>query len=47
MIIEKIKCPNCGNTVMGIITELWPFEGYFGHCENCDYDITESEWNKI
>jgi len=42
-----IICPICGATVEGEIEYLCPFNGYYGHCENCNYDITESEWEEV
>ena len=45
----KIKCPKCGETVMGNINPFpgIPFFNYYGHCEKCNYDITESEFEEI
>lgn len=48
MRIEIIICPNCGKLVRGEITtfDWFPFDGYYGYCENCGYIILESEWEK-
>lgn len=40
----KIRCPKCGNICVGIIEETIPWETYFGHCPDCGYLITESDW---
>lgn len=48
-IIVEIQCPNCNNVLEGKIEshDNFPFVSYFGHCNRCDYDITESEWDEV
>lgn len=41
----KIKCPVCEKEVFGVedyTTLPWP--SFYGHCQSCNYHITESEW---
>jgi C4-type Zn-finger protein len=42
----KVKCPECGKITDGIIEYLIPFNSYCAYCENCNYHITESEWEE-
>ena len=48
-IIEKIKCPCCGEIVNGEIINAkgLPYYTYQAFCNNCNYFIGESEWEKL
>jgi C4-type Zn-finger protein len=46
---ERIICPNCDHEQDA---EVWQANGfphavYVHTCENCEYTITESEWNLV
>lgn len=45
---EKIICPKCSKVVIGTISEVsgYHFLSYYAYCNECDYIITESEWEK-
>ena len=50
-----VKCPICNEPVEGEIntylinSKYNPtfIKGYYAHCNKCNYDITESEWDEI
>ena len=44
---ERIKCPECSKEQVGIVQLTKPFNTYIHRCGYCNYQITESEWNKI
>jgi hypothetical protein len=45
----KIQCPKCHSIIKGekITYKNFIFNGYYGHCDVCDYVITESEWEEV
>ena len=47
----KVICPNCGCIVEGEVTShIWDnhyIDGYYAHCDKCDYEIMESEWDEV
>ena len=45
--IETIECPVCNHIQDAIVEHTEIFNTYIHECENCQYLITESEWNKI
>lgn len=44
--IEKIVCPECEAVQDAIVEETVPFFTYIHSCVNCDYVITESDWQR-
>lgn len=44
---DTIECPECKHQQKAYVeyTEAWPI--FIKRCEQCDYTIMESEWNKI
>jgi hypothetical protein len=46
---EIIECPECGRYLVGEIYYSFsvPFGVYRAKCEDCDYDILESEWKTV
>lgn len=44
---EQIICPNCGKVQEAIVEQKIPFWSYVHECKNCNYIITESEWNRV
>ena len=51
---ETVFCPKCRAEIMGLISELklgsdgsFPFLDYTAYCPDCDYFITESEWEHV
>lgn len=51
----KVKCPRCGQTVEGEVNRylINPKHNptfiyrHYAYCKECDYHITESEWEEI
>lgn len=45
--IEKIVCPECGKIQFAEV-ETTPFWDIYVHeCKDCDFIITESEWERV
>lgn len=44
---ERIKCPECLKEQTAILKLTKPFHTKIHRCGYCNYQITESEWNKI
>ena len=44
---EFIKCPECGHIQPAYIKETIIFDSYNHRCEQCDYLITESDWQPV
>jgi ribosomal protein L37AE/L43A len=42
---EVIVCPGCDNECKATVIHTVPFFTYIHNCNNCDYVITESDWN--
>ena len=42
---EVIVCPGCDNECNATVIHTVPFYTYIHNCNNCDYVITESDWN--
>ena len=42
---EVIKCPACNAVQVAEAVESWPWWGYVHNCQECNYTITESEWD--
>ena len=49
LLTEKVICPSCDNIIDGEIKRFnsFPFDAYYGHCDKCDYNITESDWHPL
>lgn len=43
---EKIECPECNKKQNAKVLHTEIFWTYIHNCINCNYVITESEWNK-
>lgn len=46
---EHIHCPKCGSVLSGMIISKHgnPFDVYDAYCPDCDYFVTESEWETV
>jgi MinD superfamily P-loop ATPase len=42
---ELIVCPECKHECNATVIHTVPFFTYIHDCHNCDYVITESDWN--
>ena len=42
---ELIVCPECKHECKATVIHTVPFFTYIHNCNNCDYVITESDWN--
>ena len=45
----KVKCPICEQAVKGEIKSVpgIPHLSYYAYCKDCNYDITESEFEEV
>lgn len=44
---ETILCPECGSKELATVRHKRPWWVYLHECQNCDYVIMESEWEKV
>lgn len=44
---EKIRCPNCGLLQAAKVLELRPWNSYVHTCYQCNFMITESDWDVV
>ena len=47
MIKCKVRCPICGKVIEGEVEKTYPWWTYYAYCQECDYHITESEWQEV
>jgi phage FluMu protein Com len=45
--VEIIKCPECDTIQQAEVEHTTAWNIYIHHCKNCNYTITESDWDKI
>jgi len=45
--LETIRCPNCGAIRTATVQHTYPFWMFVHHCDECDYNITDSEWERV
>jgi phage FluMu protein Com len=45
--IETIQCPQCDNIQEAAMEHTLPWPTYIHTCNDCEYIIMESEWNKV
>lgn len=41
---QQIICPNCRSHESAVVEDTLPWWTYVHVCRNCEYTITESEW---
>lgn len=44
---DRIICPNCGTEQVAQVLHTAPWYSYVHECQDCQYIITESEWNSV
>jgi len=46
---QRIYCPQCGTILSGriISRQAYPFDVHDAYCPDCDYYVTESEWETV
>jgi hypothetical protein len=46
---ERIYCPQCGSILSGMIIGKpgYPFHVHDAYCPDCDYFVSESEWETV
>lgn len=45
--IETIICPGCENVQRAEVVHTQPWFSYVHVCDNCEYIIMESEWDRV
>lgn len=45
--VERIRCPKCGHIQNAVVEHSTPWNTYIHYCEQCDFLIMESDWQKV